>query len=117
MEVDKLLLNAVWLSLGVVPLNATNIHFDVNRALAALPTEEARTMRRKFRKLWRKLAACKIAEAKSSRVKGGIVGGFGLGQEKQTRAQRNARKRQVYAAVKEQVVDPMLHRGPKGGAT
>jgi hypothetical protein len=39
---------------GIVPMEVTRM--DVRRALKDLPPEDARKMKRKFRKLWRKLA-------------------------------------------------------------
>ena len=41
-------------TLGIVPIDST--HHDVNKLLDSLPPEEARKMRRKFRKLWRRYA-------------------------------------------------------------
>ena len=39
---------------GIVPMETTTM--DVRRALKDIPPEDARKMKRKFRKLWRKLA-------------------------------------------------------------
>jgi hypothetical protein len=36
---------------GIVPLERN--HHDFNRILASLPPDDARAMKRKFRKLWR----------------------------------------------------------------
>lgn len=48
------------LEAGVVPLTLQNLNHDVNKALAELPPDEARKMRRKFRKLWRKLTSVRF---------------------------------------------------------
>jgi hypothetical protein len=54
---DSLIME-VYLSAGVYP-NMVSIH-DVNRNLRELPPDEARRMRRKFRKLWRKARRGKV---------------------------------------------------------
>lgn len=47
------LVDGMMLEMGVVPIRAGDIDRDVNRALASLSPEEARRMRRRWRKLWR----------------------------------------------------------------
>ena len=51
--------------LGIVPLSYDSE--DINRILSALPPEEARAMRRKFRKMWRKEAHAYPTNTKSAR--------------------------------------------------
>lgn len=44
----------ICMEMGIVPLlDAADVRKDVGRALANLPPEESRTIRRKFRKQWR----------------------------------------------------------------
>ena len=74
---------------GIVPLE--KLHHDFNRILASLPEEEARVMKRKFRKLWRKVAMKK--NTAHSRLKRTTTG---LGNPKPTRSQKNNRKHAVY---------------------
>lgn len=60
-EIFKLKLNIKFMNKGLVPLGlgsgGASIFFDINRVLADLPPQEARAMRRKFRKAWRKIVA------------------------------------------------------------
>lgn len=53
-ESAKILMQAFMLGEGIVPL--CNQEIDVNAALSTLPEHEARKIKRKFRKLWRKIA-------------------------------------------------------------
>lgn len=51
----KMLRDMAFHSLGIVPIKY--IGWDgINQQLASLPPEEARKIKRKFRKLWRKIA-------------------------------------------------------------
>jgi hypothetical protein len=50
--IERSLLRLLMLDKGIVPMDGTP--FDANRTLAELPADEARAMKRKFRKLWRK---------------------------------------------------------------
>lgn len=56
MTPDKLLrsilINSACHHLGIAPIG--NVRHDFNRVLSGLPGAEARRMRRRFRKLWRK---------------------------------------------------------------
>ncbi|HAN16498.1 MAG TPA: hypothetical protein DCP73_13255 [Chloroflexi bacterium] len=105
-ETDKLLMTTMWLSLGVAPLDT--VHFDINKMLAGLPPDEARKMRRKFRKLWRKYTKRKMSEAKGVSHKQTAVREVGLGEQSPTRAQRNHRKRAVYWGLRKDVLEPLI---------
>lgn len=86
---------------GVVPLGldyvatATSVppHFDIEKLLADLPPEEARTMRRKFRKLWRKMAAA--AKKRPGRKSRNILRFLGHGASVPTKRHKQERKRMV----------------------
>ena len=94
---------------GIVPLEKT--HHDFNRILASLPPEEARAMKRKFRKLWRKVAKAK--PTKNSRLKRITTG---LGTANPTRSQKNNRKHAVYMHLWLEAAMP-LHKKIENGDT
>lgn len=50
----KILEETAFHTLGIVPIDGVTILGDVNKILGALPPDDAKRMRRKFRKLWRK---------------------------------------------------------------
>lgn len=71
---------------GVVPVNVFT--HDFNRTLSTLPPDEARRLKRKFRKLWR-------TEAKREKHAGRRCG---LGAPEPTKHQKKERK--LYVAMK-----------------
>jgi len=77
---------------GIAPTSLETL--DFNRVLDALPSEEARKMRRKFRKLWRKLAS-KGRTAQKKAV--------GLGASNPTRQNKRARQALVRSKIMENV--------------
>ena len=81
-------------SAGIVPLETLN--HDVNRILEGLPPDEARRMRRKFRKLWRKaFQRDAVAMGKTEKSKGRMKRMYGVGEESPSKNQRLARKVKV----------------------
>ncbi|NBT35819.1 MAG: hypothetical protein EBT03_09855, partial [Betaproteobacteria bacterium] len=78
------------MSYGIVPLGV-NVVRDINRILKDLPPEEARRMKRKFRKLWRKEAR-KVA--RGAQIQRGQMP-IGYGAKNPTRRQKEARKRMI----------------------
>lgn len=68
---------------GIAPID--DPHHDFNRILAGLTPEEARRAKRKFRKLWRRLA-------RKVRVDGTIPNRLGQRNVPPIRTQLNARK-------------------------
>jgi hypothetical protein len=96
----KLLQTTAFLTLGIAPIDST-IH-DFNRVLATLPPDEARKMRRKFRKLWRSFA--KRPKKGTSKA---YIAQLGLGEKDPTRAQKRYRKSEVLRRVNADVVGPM----------
>lgn len=62
---DKLfftLLTIEYFERGIAPLYFT--HDNMNKVLSALPPEEAERMRRKFRKVWRRIARERVRESR-----------------------------------------------------
>lgn len=81
---------------GIVPLDPF-WNRDIGRLLAELPPEEARAMKRKFRKMWRKEAKnipmkTKTAKRFATRYKEQM----GLGSQNPTKTQKKHRKAAVF---------------------
>jgi hypothetical protein len=97
----KLKLQIEFLNKGVVPLAwrqevGAPAHFDINKILAGFPPDEARKMKRKFRKLWRKLAEHALKRpGKNSRRR---LREIGHGEEIPSRKAKNFRKGGVLAS-------------------
>lgn len=111
-EVNKLLMSTMWLTLGIAPLEKTQL--DVNRMLASLPPEEARVMRRKFRKLWRRYAKLDMKTAKRAVQRNAVINSMGLkvdhpdfGSVPQvpTRRQKLNRKRRVANGLQREILN------------
>lgn len=101
----KILQDTALISLGIAPIGST--HDDVNRALDKLPPDEARRMKRKFRKLWRKFVAAETKGRRRSRQEAVT----GKGQLVPTRRQKIARKSLVNHKILHDVVMPLVRQG------
>ena len=97
----KIISDSVYHSLGIVPIEWAG--HDINKVLASLPPDEARKMRRKFRKLWRKFAK-KPAKGRSHKY----IEQLGLGAPEPTRRQKTSRKQEVGFRVILDVVNPAM---------
>jgi|OM-RGC.v1.028954691 hypothetical protein len=95
---NQMLRDAACIELGIVPLNH-NIHDGIKQRLDAMPPDEARKMKRKFRKLWRKIAK---KQCRSESV--------GLGDPDATNSQRRYRKSLVRGEIERNFVRPTLER-------
>lgn len=88
-----------YLNAGIVPVGGPDfgvpINMDFNKALATLPPDEARKMRRKFRKLWRKC----LAKAEGSKLHSKLSRTMGLGEASPTKKQKQARKNEVFCEL------------------
>lgn len=91
----NLKLQIEFMNKGIVPLGKTGapIWNDVNKILSSLPADEARKMKRKFRKEWRKIIKRELSH-------GGKVGrraahDLGLSFPTPTRKNKNNRKQIV----------------------
>jgi hypothetical protein len=83
---------------GVVPLSLKSMHFDYNRILAELSPDEARKMKRKFRKMWRKYLKSYMFNVVSPHLVE-IVRPYGFGEDSPTKLQKYRRKKFVYNQV------------------
>lgn len=111
--VDKAFIHTVMFEMGVLPIEDPTL--DMRVPLKQLTPEEARVLKRKFRKLWRKCMKAQLAD-------GGVSGKaaksredqakakLGVGKHVPSRAERLARKRLVYERVWNEVIVPMLIR-------
>ena len=94
----KLLSDIAFNNLGIAPIDGDKITADFNRTLDSVSPKEARKMKRKFRKLWRKYAQDgKLPKRYTERL--------GLGSKEPTREQKKARKEEVLRRVKSQLAD------------
>lgn len=89
--------------LGIVPLET--LYHDVNKALAALPPEDAKKMKRKFRKLWRKIARQKLAQSPSY-----VRRSIGLGNKEPDKKHKKNRKHEVKTFIYKEAVKPIAER-------
>jgi len=109
-EVDRAFIQAVMFQLGILPMEKTNL--DMRRALTQLPPDEARALKRKFRKMWRKAMRAEIGNGprtreireKSARHK------YGVGKHVPSREERTARKKLVFDLLWEEVISPMIQK-------
>lgn len=103
----KLKLQIEFLNKGIVPLAwrpevGALTRFDINKILAEMPPDEARKMKRKFRKLWRKLAEHSLKRpGKASRRRLRVVG---HGEAIPNRVAKNSRKVEVLSAIHRKIV-------------
>ena len=108
----KLRLELEYMERGIVPFQ-TNIYNeiscdlglhmyqDVNRYLNTLPPDEARRMKRKFRKLWRR--AVGLAAGNSNMLRRHAKKLYGLGNPTPTKKHKLARKSAVIRHLREVV--------------
>lgn len=97
MSIRKIVEDAVFMSAGIAPIASSTD--DANRSLASLPLGEARAMRRKFRKMWRKAAKVPTPGMKPSTLDA-LSHAMGLGAPRPTKSQRRARKMEVARRVR-----------------
>jgi hypothetical protein len=123
--VDKAFVQSVMFELGVIPIQ--EIAHDMRVPLKQLDPVEARVLKRKFRKLWRKYSgiigsANVVAAANSPLKKDYSPSGdhvkklirdrklMGAGKRIPSREERQERKRLVYTRIWHDIVSPMLDR-------
>lgn len=97
-SLHKILRDVACHSLGIVPLNY-RIHDGVQEKLNLLSPDEARRMKRKFRKLWRKIAKQKQLSTSVD-----------LGESQPAKSKKRRRKNIVLHSIEEKFVQPTLKR-------
>lgn len=107
--VDKAFIHSVMFDLGIVPIEDPVL--DMRVPIKQLTAEEARVVKRKFRKLWRKCMKKKIGnptgkggEYRESSTKRDL----GVGKKVPSRRERLERKRMVFNQIWNDVIVPML---------
>jgi len=102
-EAERLFIHTVMFREGIVPMEDPNM--DVRRALADLPPDEARKLKRKFRKLWRKKMKSGVGKAITANA---VKTHFGTKGKQPTRANKQWRKQAIWDHLKKTQVDPMV---------
>jgi len=114
-QVERFLLHQIMHRMGVIPLEYAAI--DVARILKTLPDDQARMLRRKFRKFWRTGMKREKAQAQKhhqrnktalARELEAIDRRYGVGSANPSRAARRHRKTRVIDAVAGEVVRCIL---------
>jgi hypothetical protein len=100
-QLTKLKIQIEFLNQGIVPVGEEGAPawYDINRILADLPSEEARRMKRKFRKLWRRVVIPKLRHG--GREGRQTARAFGVGGP--VRGNKNNRKYKVYTEIRNKV--------------
>ena len=111
--IHTLKLQIEFMNRGVVPLGATgaSIWHDINKVLASLPPAEAREMKRKFRKEWRRLVKREVRHGgKRGRREAREMG---LGVPTPTRNQKNNRKAKVMYETNKKINNEIMQKLPR----
>jgi hypothetical protein len=85
-QLEKILMQNLYITAGLAP--CTDVFQDMTKMLSTLSVDEQRKAKRKFRKMWRKLAASKSHPFYA-------IKSLGLGSTHPTKAQKKARKWEV----------------------
>lgn len=106
-DIDRTFIQYVMLNLGILPIE--NPKHDMRRGLRQLPPEEARVMKRKFRKLWRKMMRAQLNDGNHRRLqRENIKTKFGVGKRVPSRNASTARKILVFTQLWESHIEPMI---------
>lgn len=108
-DVDRAFIQTVMFQLGILPMEKTDL--DMRRALQQLPPEEARVLKRKFRKLWRKAMKATVGNGTKRGVRQqSTQSKLGVGKHVPSRAERNARKELVFEQLWQSTIEPMIKK-------
>jgi hypothetical protein len=115
-DVDRAFIQTVMFEAGILPIEKTTL--DMHRILKQLSPDEARQLKRKFRKLWRKAMrkevgnpACKRANIKATAIESRL----GLGKHVPSRGERTARKQLVFDQFWEEIIAPLIENFENAG--
>jgi len=103
-DAQRMFIHTVMFQEGIVPMEDPAM--DVRRALEDLSPEDARKLKRKFRKLWRKQMRKEQSKVPDTR-KAHVAQGFVQPATRPTRRQKLARKKSVHAELMKTKVDPL----------
>lgn len=109
-EVDRAFIHAVMFQLGILPMEKVNN--DMRIPLRQLPPEEARVLKRKFRKLWRKAMRAEVGNGPRTRQtrEDSAKQKYGVGKNAASRQEKTARKQLVFDLLWNDHIEPMLKR-------
>lgn len=102
-QIYKMKVQIEFMNMGIVPLSGglystgAPTHHDINKILADLTPDEARKMKRKFRKIWRKIVS-RLAGHGGRRGRSEAAGN-GLGAAAPRKNHKIRRKSTVYTTV------------------
>ena len=105
-DVDRALIQTVMFQAGILPMEKTDL--DMRRLLQQLPPDEARILRRKFRKMWRKAMADSVGETPKTGSEEQAKKTLGVGKQVPSRAERNARKQLVFDRIWRDIIAPLV---------
>lgn len=112
--VEKALIQSVMFENGILPMEKTTL--DMRRALAQLSADEARLIKRKFRKMWRKAMRAELAETRPSEARTTMLkSSLGVGKHVPSRSERNARKTLVFKFLWNDVISPLVENFEQAG--
>lgn len=109
--VDKAFIHSIMFEMGVLPIEDPTL--DMRVPLRQMTPEEARVIKRKFRKLWRKCMKQEIGSPKGKTAEARALAAqrkLGVGKHVPSRAERLERKRLVFKRVWDECIVPMLTR-------
>lgn len=113
-DVDRALIQTVMFENGILPMERTTL--DMRRALDQLPPEEARVLRRKFRKLWRRAMQEEVGTGSRSVHRQAVAKQrYGVGKHVPSRAERNARKQLVFDRLWKELIEPLIRSFENAG--
>jgi len=115
-DVDRAFIQTVMFELGILPIEKPSL--DMQRALKQLSAEEARQLKRKFRKLWRKAMKKEVGNPNGKRAnlkEQATKHRLGVGKPVPSRAERNARKQLVFDQVWKEMIAPLVENFESAG--
>jgi hypothetical protein len=115
-DVDRTFIQTVMFELGILPMEKTTL--DMKRALSQLDPDEARQLKRKFRKMWRKAMKKEVGnpKGKNAAAKERVAKSkLGVGKHIPSRAERNARKQLVFDQVWKELIVPLIENFENAG--
>lgn len=112
---ERAVLTALMFERGLIPIDNTS--HDMSRALDQLTPEDARKLKRKFRKVWRRLARQEALKMGRKEPETWMKQRYGAGKTNPSRVDREARKRAVQEHFYRDLTRPLLDKFEKSGKT
>jgi len=107
--VDRAIIHNVMFQMEILPMEKTNL--DMRRALSQLPPEEARALKRKFRKLWRKAMKAEFRTGRGRAASEEFMKKkLGVGKRVPSKGERTARKQLVFDSLWNDFIGVQIER-------